>query len=339
MTNQLNIGLIGAGRIGRIHAEVLAYRVPSANLMMVADVFEESARTCAADFQIPIVASSPQAIFESSEIDAVAICSSTKTHAQFIIEAAQAGKHIFCEKPIALDLASIDQALAEVEKAGVKLQVGFNRRFHPNFKQVRDLVAAGKLGTPHMVRISSRDSAPPPPGYVEVSGGIFLDMTIHDFDMARYLIGDEIEEVYATGGVMVDPTIGEAGDIDTTVIVLTYKSGAICTIDNSREAVFGYDQRVEVFGSAGMAVSNNNTPHNTMHYTRESGYTPLPHWGFLELYFDTYVAEMQAFVEAILNDIEPLVTGLDGRYPLLIGLAAGKSLRERRPVKLSEIEV
>lgn len=335
--DSINIGVIGTGRIGRLHAEVLAYRVPAANLLMVTDAIPASAQQCAADFHIPIVAPDPQTIFNSNEIEAVAICSSTDTHVPFIIEAARAGKHIFCEKPIALDLPSVDRALAEVKKSGVKLQVGFNRRFHANFKHIHDLVTGGKIGTPHLVRISSRDPAPPPVSYVKVSGGIFLDMTIHDFDMARYLIGSEIEEVYATGGVLVDPAIGEAGDIDTAVIVLTYENGAICTIDNSREAVYGYDQRVEVFGSKGMVFSDNNTPHNTVHYTRESGHTPLPHQGFMELYFDAYVAEMQAFVEAIQQDTEPPVTGQDGRYPIAIGLAAAKSRQEKRPVKVSEI--
>ncbi|MDX1520407.1 MAG: inositol 2-dehydrogenase [Anaerolineae bacterium] len=339
MTKQsINMGLIGAGRIGRLHAEILTTRIPAAKLVMVADAFPESAKACAADFGIPEVASSPKAIFDSDQIEAVAICSSTDTHAPFIIQAAQAGKHIFCEKPIALDLASIDQALTKVENSGVKLQVGFNRRFHANFKHIRDVVAEGKIGTPHLVRITSRDPEPPPVSYVKVSGGIFLDMTIHDFDMARYLIGSEVEEVYATGGVRVDPAIGQAGDIDTAVIVLTYQNGAICTIDNSREAVYGYDQRVEVFGSEGMVAADNNAPHNTIYYTRAGGTRPLPYWFFLELYFDAYVAEMKAFVEAVQNDTPPLVTGLDGRYPLLMGLAAGKSLRERRPVKLSEIE-
>jgi myo-inositol 2-dehydrogenase/D-chiro-inositol 1-dehydrogenase len=335
--NQVNVGLIGTGRIGRLHAEVLAHRVPGAHLMMVTDIVLENAEKCAADFNIPTVAPSPQAVFASDEIDAVAICSSTDTHVRFIIEAAQAGKHIFCEKPIALNLEPLDKALAAVEQSGVKLQVGFNRRFHASFKQVRDVVAAGQIGRPHLMRISSRDPAPPPVSYIKVSGGIFLDMTIHDFDMARYLTGSEVTEVYATGGVMVDPAIGEAGDIDTAVIVLTYENGAICTIDNSRQAVYGYDQRVEVFGSGGMALSANNTPHNSSVYTSNSVQSSLLYPGFLELYMDSYVAEMQAFIQAVQNDTEPPVTGLDGRYPLVIGLAALKSLQEKRPVKLEEI--
>lgn len=337
-TDNVNIGLIGAGRIGRLHAEVLAHRVPTANLSMVTDIVLESAQKCAADFHIPTVAPDPQAIFDNDEIDAVAICSSTDTHVQLIIEAAQAGKHIFCEKPIALDLASVDRALEVVKQNGVKLQVGFNRRFHANFKQVRDLVAAGKVGQPHLVRITSRDSAPPPISYVKVSGGIFLDMTIHDFDMARFLIDSEVEEVYAAGAVLVDPAIGEAGDIDTTVITLRYANGAIGAIDNSREAVYGYDQRVEVFGSKGVAISANNTPHNTAYYDAQGAYSSLPHFRFLDLYMDSYIAEMKAFVEAIQQDTEPPVTGLDGRYPLVMGLAAAKSYRGNRPVKLSEID-
>ena len=335
---QINIGLIGAGRIGRIHAENLAHRISAANLMIVSDALADSAEKCAADFQIPIVALGPQAIFDSPEIDAVAICSSTDTHVDFIIKAAKAGKHIFCEKPIALDLASIDQALAVVEQSRVKLQVGFNRRFHANFKQVRDLVAVGQIGQPHLVRISSRDSAPPPISYVKVSGGIFLDMTIHDFDMARYLIDSEVEEIFATGAVLVDPAIGEAGDVDTAVITLRYANGAIGTIDNSREAVYGYDQRVEVFGSKGVVISENNRPHNTNLYSKDGATMALPHFHILDLYRDSYVAEFESFVNAILQDTEPLVTGLDGRYPLVMGLAAARSLRENRPVKLSEIQ-
>ncbi len=200
MTTKINVGLLGAGRIGRVHAENLAYRIPEVNLAAVADVFLEAAENCAADYQIPTVTQNPQDIFDNDEIDAVIICSSTDTHAQFISDAANAGKHIFCEKPIALDLAVIDRALADVERSGVKLQLGFNRRFDPHFKAARDMVAEGKIGTPNIVHIISRDPAPPPIEYIKVSGGIFLDQTIHDFDMARFLIGEEVEEIYASGG-------------------------------------------------------------------------------------------------------------------------------------------
>jgi len=337
MTNKVNVGLIGAGRIGRVHAENLIYRIPEAKLLAVSDVFLEAAEKCAADFQIPTAVKDHRVILENKAIEAVIICSSTDTHAQFIIEAAAAGKHIFCEKPIALDLPKIDEALAAVEQNRVKLQIGFNRRFDPNFKHVHELVAAGKIGAPHLVRITSRDPAPPPVDYIKVSGGIFLDMTIHDFDMARYLIGSEVGEIYAAGAVLVDPAIGTAGDLDTAVITLRYTSGAIGTIDNSRRAVYGYDQRVEVFGSEGGIVVANNTPHKAVYSNTEGSHSALPLYFFLERYTEAYVAELKAFIEAIRGDTPPPVTGLDGRIPVVMGLAAWTSYRENRPVKLSEI--
>ncbi|MCL4297524.1 MAG: inositol 2-dehydrogenase [Anaerolineae bacterium] len=338
MTTKINVGIIGAGRIGRVHAESLAYRIPQARVLAVSDVFLEAAEKCAADFQIPDAFKDHRAILENKDIEAVIICSSTDTHAQFIAEAAAAGKHIFCEKPIALDLAKIDEALAMVERHQVKLQIGFNRRFDPNFKQARDQVAAGKIGTPHILRITSRDPAPPPLDYVKVSGGIFLDMTIHDFDMARYLMGSEVEEVYAAGAILVDPAIGAAGDVDTALITLRFANGAIGAIDNSRRAVYGYDQRVEVFGSEGVVVVANNTPHQAVLSNAEGVHAALPLYFFLERYMDAYVAEMKAFIEAIQRHTPPPVTGLDGRIPVVIGLAAWKSYRENRPVKLSEID-
>ena len=337
MTSTINIGLIGAGRIGRIHAENLAYRIPEANLMAVSDVNLESARQCAIEFRIPSAFQDHRAILDSAEIDAVVICSSTDTHAQFISEAAEAGKHIFCEKPIALDLAKIDQALATVERKGVKLQIGFNRRFDPNFKQVQEMVAAGQIGRPHLLHIISRDPAPPPVSYIKVSGGIFLDMTIHDFDMARFLMGSEVEEIYAIGGVLIDPAIGEAGDIDTAVVTLRFANGAIGTIDNSRQAVYGYDQRMEVFGSAGGVVISNNTPHSAVLSNAAGVQAAKPLYFFLERYTASYIAELKAFIEAVVCDTPVPVTGLDGRVPVVMGLAAWKSYREQRPVKLSEI--
>lgn len=337
MKDPINIALIGAGRIGRVHAETLAYRIPAARLAAIADVREQAARQLAEQYHVPRVAQEPRALLDDPSIEAVVICASTDTHARLIEEAAQAGKHIFCEKPIDFDLARIDRALAAVERAGVKLQLGFNRRFDPNFKRVHDLVAEGRLGTPHIVHIISRDPAPPPIEYIKVSGGIFLDMTIHDFDMARYLLGSEIEEVYAIGGVMVDPAIGDAGDVDTALVTLRFASGAIGTIDNSRRAVYGYDQRLEVFGSQGSAVANNNTSTNTVLSDAEGIHSDKPLYFFLERYGAAFVAEMQAFIECIQRDTEPPVTGRDGRAPVVAGLAAWKSLREHRPVRLSEI--
>jgi myo-inositol 2-dehydrogenase/D-chiro-inositol 1-dehydrogenase len=267
----------------------------------------------------------------------VLICSSTDTHAQFIEEAAQAGKQIFCEKPIALDLGQIDHALAAVDRAGVKLQIGFNRRFDPNFARVREVVATGQIGEPHLLRITSRDPAPPPLAYVKVSGGIFLDMTIHDFDMARFLMGSEVEEIYAAGGVLVDPEIGQAGDIDTTIITLHFANGALGTIDNSRQAVYGYDQRVEVFGSGGCVTADNNYPNTATISDARRVHRDLPLNFFMERYVESYVAEMKAFVACVVNDTPPPVTGLDGRIPVVMGYAAKRSLAEGRPVKLDEI--
>jgi len=343
MSDKINVGLIGAGRIGRLHAEHLAFRISGANLLVVSDVIMEAAQKCAAELGVPTATRDHRAIMENPDIEAVIICSSTDTHSLMIEQAAAAGKHIFCEKPIDHDLARIDRALAAVEEAtdrsgrGIKLQIGFNRRFDPNFWRVRELVASGEIGEPHILRITSRDPAPPPIEYIKVSGGIFLDMTIHDFDMARYLIGSEVEEVYVAAGVMVDPAIGEAGDVDTAVITLRFENGVIGTIDNSRQAVYGYDQRVEVFGSGGMVAVSNKTPDLAVVSDDKSVHGPLPLHFFIERYTDSYVAEMRAFIECIQRDETPPVTGIDGRIPVVMGYAAAKSYAENRPVRLSEI--
>ena len=338
MGKTINVGVIGAGRIGRLHAENLQYRVPEANLVAISDIFVEAAEKVAAELGVPAAYQDHRRILDDEGVDAVLICSSTDTHAQFIEEAAEAGKQIFCEKPIALDLSKIDRALAAVERAGVKLQIGFNRRFDPNFKRVQEAVAAGEIGEPHILRITSRDPAPPPIEYIQVSGGIFLDMTIHDFDMARFLVGSEVEEVYAAAGVMVDPAIGGAGDVDTAVITLRFANGALGVIDNSRQAVYGYDQRVEVFGSTGMVLCSNDTPDSAVVSDARGVRSAQPLFFFVERYTESYVAEIKSFVDCIVNDTPPPVTGLDGRIPVVMGYAALKSHQEQRPVKLSEIE-
>lgn len=336
-TQQLRIALIGAGRIGKVHAESIATRIPEAQLIGIADVEYAAAEAIAQRYRTPLLAADYHELLNAPEVDAVVICSPTTTHAAIIEEAAAAGKHIFCEKPISLSLEKIDGALAAVEQAGVKLQIGFNRRFDPSFRQVREMVAAGKIGQPHILRITSRDPAPPPISYVKTSGGLFLDMTIHDFDMARYLIGSEVEEVYVAAAVLVDPAIGEAGDVDTAVITLRFANGVIGTIDNSRQAVYGYDQRIEVFGSEGMAAAGNRTADSHVYSNADGVHTALPLYFFLERYFDSFVAEMKEFVAAVMHDRPTPVTGLDGRAPVVIGLAAQQSLRENRPVHLSEI--
>ncbi len=335
---KLNIGILGAGRIGKVHAETIAFRLPEATPLMIADVDRNAGEEVAARCGIPHVAEHNEEVLANPRIDAVLICSPTDTHADLIIQAAQAGKHIFCEKPIDHNLANIDRALAAVEKAGVKLQIGFNRRFDANFARARKAVASGEIGTPHLLHIVSRDPSPPPISYIKISGGIFLDMTIHDFDMARFLIGDEVEEVYTSAGVMVDPEIGKAGDLDTAVIMLRFKNGVIGTIDNSRQAVYGYDQRVEILGSNGAISTNNNYPNQAVISTQTSVWRELPLHFFMERYTESFVNELRAFVEAILQDKSISVTAIDGRIPVVMGLAARKSYDEHRPVRLAEVE-
>ena len=333
----LRFGVIGAGRIGKIHAENLATRIPGVEVAVIADPVLDSARELAARLHVPKATADYKELLADPSIQAVAICSSTDTHAPILIEAAQAGKHIFCEKPIHYKLDRIDAALAAVEKAGVKLQIGFNRRFDPNFRRVRQLVADGAVGEVHILRITSRDPAPPPIEYVKVSGGIFFDMTIHDFDMARYLSGSEVEEVFVAGAVRVDPQIGAAGDIDTAVITLRFANGAIGTIDNSRKAVYGYDQRVEVFGSGGMVAVTNNAPDSAALSNGEGVHSAKPLYFFLERYAESFIAEQREFVAAVRGNTATPVTGADGRAPVLIAMAALKSYQEGRPVRLSEI--
>lgn len=333
----VNVGVIGAGRIGKLHAENLAYRVPGARVQAIADIQADAAKQLAAQLNIPTATADYHDILNDKAIQAVLICSATDTHARIIEEASAVGKHIFCEKPIDLSLKRIDEALAAAKKAGVKLQVGFNRRYDSNFKEVHDLVKAGKVGEPHILRITSRDPAPPPLAYVKVSGGMFLDMTIHDFDMARYLIGSEVTEVFAAGAVLVDPAIGQAGDIDTATITLRFANGAIGVIDNSRKAVYGYDQRAEVFGSGGAVMTANNTAHSAVISDAAGVHGPLPLYFFLERYNDSYIAEMREFIDCIQNNKQPTTAGDDARKATVIALAARKSYEENRPVKLSEI--
>jgi myo-inositol 2-dehydrogenase/D-chiro-inositol 1-dehydrogenase len=332
----LRIAVLGVGRIGKMHAELIARQVPGASLAMVQDVYAPSAAEVGGALGVPHTLD-VDAVLASPDVDAVAICSSTDTHVPLLKAAARAGKAIFCEKPISMDLAAVDDALAVVGAAGVPLQIGFNRRFDPAHRSVRDAVASGTIGDIHVLRITSRDPAPPPISYIEVSGGIFLDMTIHDFDMARYVAGSEVVEVYAKGAVLVDPAIGAAGDVDTAVIVMQHENGCITTIDNSRQAVYGYDQRVEAFGSKGMAASENPLAHTGIQRTATGSSAPLLPFFFLDRYIPSYVAEWRAFVDYVEGGGPSPVSGGDGRAPLVIGLAAWKSVREGRPVRCAEI--
>ena len=337
MSQQLNVALIGAGRIGKLHGDNLLAHFPQVTLAGVASVPLEAGMEWARQKGIQRVTDNYKEFIEDPEIDAVLICSSTDTHAEIIIEAAKAGKHIFCEKPIATSVPRIVEALEVVKQAGVKLQVGFNRRFDPHFARAQEMVGNGDIGDVHILRITSRDPEAPPVEYVKVSGGMFLDMTIHDFDMARFLSGSEVKEVYATGAVLVDPAIGEAGDIDTAIIQLTFENGAIGTIDNSRRAVYGYDQRIEVFGSKGQVAVANVPESNAVLSNSEAVTGDKPQYFFLERYQQSFVRELKSFFEAVINDQQTPVTGQDGLEPVLIAMAAAKSVKENRPITLNEI--
>jgi len=333
----VRLAVIGAGRIGRVHARNLAQRVVGAEIAAIADPRAEAAQELAGRLQIQRVLTNYQDVLDDPSIDAVVICSSSDTHGQIISDAALAGKHIFCEKPIACDLAQIDRALAATRGAGVKLQVGFNRRFDPSFRRVREGVAAGEIGEPHILRITSRDPAPPPIAYVRASGGLFFDMMIHDFDMARFLMGCEIREVYAVGGVRIDPAIGQAGDVDTAVVTLCFENGALGTIDNSRQALYGYDQRVEILGSEGLLAAGNPGQDSHIYANAQGFHTAKAPDFFLERYAEAYVGEMQAFVDSIGQGREPLVTGRDGRAAVVLAMAARRSRDEGCPVLVGEV--
>jgi myo-inositol 2-dehydrogenase / D-chiro-inositol 1-dehydrogenase len=335
---KVTLGLVGTGRIGRLHAEHLCFRIPGADLRIVSDLDAGSARACAERFRIPQVAGDYREIVQHSEVDALVVCSPTDTHTEIIEAAAAAGKHLFCEKPIDVDLVRIDRALAAVERAGVIFQVGFNRRFDPSFQRIRRAVAEGEIGTPRQLHIVSRDPAPPPVEYIRQSGGIFLDMTIHDFDMARFLVGGEVDEIYATGGVHVDAAIGDAGDLDTVTLVLKFNHGVVGIIENCRQAVYGYDQRVEVFGSRGSIQADNNYPNTCRIAGPETVHRDLPLNFFMERYTQSYLDEMTQFIQAVAQGAPSPVPGPEARIPVVMALAARRSVAENRPVRLAEVE-
>jgi myo-inositol 2-dehydrogenase/D-chiro-inositol 1-dehydrogenase len=332
----VRVGVLGAGRIGRMHAELIARQVPGATVAAIFDPDAHAAREIG-DWLGVRTAASANEVIESSDVDAVAICTPTPLHAEQVVAAAGAGKAIFCEKPVSLDLAEVDGALAAVLGAGVPFQIGFNQRFDPGHAAVAAARANGDVGEPHLVRISSRDVAPPPVEYARGSGGIFLDMTIHDFDMARFVVGSEVVEVYATGSVLVDRAFEAIGDLDTVVVTLVHENGCLTTIDNSRQAVYGYDQRVEVFGSRGMAVSENQPVHAAFVRDRSGVRGATLTYPFVDRYAKSYLAEWMEFVAALTEGRAPALGVEDARAPLVIGLAAWRSIRERRPVRTEEI--
>ena len=299
----VTVGIIGAGRIGKVHVESICTKVGNAKIKILADPFmNDETAAWARQMGVEKTTKDYKEVLEDSEIDAVLICSSTDTHSPISIEAIKAGKHVFCEKPIDHDVAKITEVIEALKEHPVKYQVGFNRRFDHNFEAVREAVASGKIGDTHIIKITSRDPEPPNADYVKVSGGMFLDMTIHDFDMVRFLAGCNAVEVYAEAAVLVDPAIGEAGDVDTAVITLKMENGAIAVIDNSRKAVYGYDQRAEVFGSKGMAAVTNDSASNAVISSADGVTGEKPLYFFLERYMEAYAKEIKCFIEAVEKD-------------------------------------
>ncbi len=333
---QIKIGIIGIGRMGQIHLDNLINKFSEVKVVAISDINEE-ARQWAEKYTISKFYSDHNDLISDDEINTVVICSPTNQHAENIIAAAQAGKDIFCEKPMDLSLQTAKKVLQIVEKTGVKFMLGFNRRFDPNFMKIKSLIDEGKVGEPQIVKITSRDPTPPPIDYMKSSGGMFLDMTIHDFDMARYMISSKVVSIFAVGRNLIDPNIGIAGDIDTALVTITFESGALVNIDNSRRAVYGYDQRVEVFGSKGMAGTENNKPDNHYYYDKMGRMESLPLHFFMDRYIPSYFNEMKYFIQSIIDDETPKVGGQDGLISLAMGWAADTSMRENRVVMLKEM--
>jgi len=332
------VGIVGSGRIGQVHARSIAYEIPGATIKTVADPYmTDEAAELMKSLGAEIITEDYKVVINDPDIEAVFICSPTDTHSTISQEACLAGKHVFCEKPVDLNIDKIKETLRVVKKSGVIYQVGFNRRFDHNFASVKAAIVDGKIGDVHVLKITSRDPEPPPVSYVKVSGGIFYDMIVHDFDMARFLTGSEVVEVFASAAVRIDEGIGDAGDYDTAVVTLKFENGAIGVIDASRKAVYGYDQRVEVFGSKGSVSIGNDTVSTTVVSNADGVTAEKPKYFFLERYMSAFSEEKIQFFNAIKNGEKPPVGGDDGLIAVVIAEAAKRSVAENRPVKISEI--
>ncbi|MCO5284809.1 MAG: inositol 2-dehydrogenase [Chitinophagaceae bacterium] len=330
------IALIGLGRMGKIHLRHLYQAIPDAVLVAVSDRFYERDKFVE---EYPGIAFSNDSdeVLAQPEIDAVVICTPTSTHAELIEKALEAGKHIFCEKPLDLSLSVTIDLLKKAEKRGVKLMIGFNRRFDPDFSKARDSVTKNVIGDIQVIKITNRDPDLPPVGFIEHSGGMFMDFSIHDFDMARYISGKEVREVYARGMAFIDKRVEEAGDIDTCLINLVFEDDTYALIDNSRRAVYGYDQRIEIFGDKGMIAVENNLYNQNVIYTQSSISQALPLNNFSERYETSYLLELKGFVNALVKDAEFPILDKDIISATAVAYAARKSLKENRPVLVSEI--
>ncbi|KTD69220.1 myo-inositol 2-dehydrogenase [Legionella steelei] len=335
-TNQqrrCRIGIIGAGRIGKLHAENIAYHLPQFVLQAIADPYLD--RAWADKLSIAGQYAHFEEVLAQQNLDAILIASPSNLHVAQIKGASDAGKAIFCEKPIGLHEEEIVDVLKTIQANNTLLQLGFNRRFDPSFSHLQRQVQAGDIGAVHLVKITSRDPACPTKEYCATSGGLFMDMTIHDFDMARFLTQSEVVEVYATGAVLINPDFEALDDIDTAIIQMRFANGALGVIDNSRQAVYGYDQRIEVFGKEGMLLANNQLKHSVMHYTNTLTEQANPEYFFLERYQQAFKAELESFYDAWLHNNPSPVSGRDGLQALRIAQAAKQSLVTKLPVSLS----
>ena len=333
---KLKIAVAGLGRIGKIHLNNLL-QLTNVEVIGVMDPASEAIEYA----KLKGVENTYKKFNELvtiDQLDAIVICTPTNTHANYIETSAKLGIQIFCEKPLDLNIQRVKDVLKVVDKSKVKLMIGFNRRFDNEFRKVKTSINNGEIGNPHIVKITSRDPSPPPVEYIKNSGGLFLDMTIHDFDMARFIVDKEIDEIYVKGEALIDQEIQKAGDIDTAVVLMKYVDSTIAVIDNSRKSAYGYDQRIEVFGSKGMIQANNVKVDNSKLYNQNGIISSLPMDFFLERYMEAYKIEIQDFVDSVINNRGVSVTGIDGLKSLQIGLAAKKSLLENRPVKIIEIK-
>jgi len=333
--HQTMVGLVGAGRIGRLHAENLAFAIPEARLEAIASPHLD--KVWAESLGVRVRSTDVDAVLDDPAIEAVVIAASSDLHVDLIRRAAESGKHIFCEKPVAFEPEPIAEILDLTAAAGVQLQVGYNRRFDPSLLAARARVEDGVIGEVHTVRVTNRDPIPPDIDFVRRSGGLFFDFTVHDFDVVRFLSGAEIVELFAVGEVLVDPRIGAAGDIDTAVITLRLADGALAVIDNSRHAVYGQDQRFEVFGSAGSVAVDNTRATFVTTSTRDGVFSDKLHGSFGDRYREAFMAELADFIRCVREE-EPVAVGAeDALAAVQAATAARLSLAENRPVRLNEV--
>ncbi|MEQ8880481.1 MAG: inositol 2-dehydrogenase [Cyclobacteriaceae bacterium] len=330
---KVKIGILGMGRIGQVHLKSISNRIENAEVVAVMNPSERG-QSFAKNYHVSAVSDDPDIVFKNDEVEAVLICSPSDTHAEYIQRATQAGKAIFCEKPLDLSLPKIDEIISVTSRHQVPLFVAFNQRFDPDFAKIKSIVTKGEIGDLRMIKITSRDPAPPPIDYIKSSGGMFLDMTIHDFDMARFIANSEVRDVYAIGKNLVDPAIGQAGDIDSAVIILNFENEVTAVIENSRQAAYGYDQRLEVFGSKGMAIAEHKQKDNHVLLNESGIHRASPMDFFMDRYEDSYLNEVNAFIQAIVSGDAQPVTGEDGLRATKIALAANQSMKENKPVKL-----